>query len=100
MVVTRRPHSTIPSQSVGIFEAELDGIGTYVVFEDISRDEGSVDARVFVVFEVDERVLRDTLMDSYVFMYLSAWVRNRSTMECLGKRLQHTFPSHNYCIEV
>ena len=68
MVVTRRPHSTISSQSIGIFQADFEGIGTYVVFEDVSRYEGSVDARVFVGFEVDERVFRDTLMDCYVLM--------------------------------
>ena len=75
MAVIRRPHSTIPSQSIGILQAGSETKGTYVVFEDISRYERSVDARVFVGFEVDERVFRDTLMDSYVFGYLSALVR-------------------------
>ena len=84
MVVTRRPHSTIPSQSVGIFQADFEDKGTYVVLEDISRYERPVDARVFVGFEVDKCVFGDALMYSYVFRYLSALVRKSLSDRLLG----------------
>ena len=37
--------------------------GSYVVFQDVTRDVGVVDARVFIGFEMDESLLRDVLMD-------------------------------------
>lgn len=36
--------------------------GPYVVFKDVAGDEGLVDARVFVRFEVLERVVRDAFV--------------------------------------
>jgi hypothetical protein len=36
--------------------------GAYVVFKDVARDEGLVDTRVFVCFEVLQGIFRDALM--------------------------------------
>jgi hypothetical protein len=41
--------------------------GSYIVFQDISRDQGLVDARVPVGFKVDKRLLRDALMNGSAF---------------------------------
>ncbi len=60
--------------------------GSYIVFQDISRDQGLVDARVPVGFKVDKRLLRDALMNgsalchrSVPFAYTTQNTGNTST---------------------
>ena len=60
MAEARRSHSTA-HVSEEVVNARVRG-GAYVVLKDVAGDEGFIDTRIFVRFEMLERIFRDALM--------------------------------------
>lgn len=71
-------------------------VRAYVVLEDVARDEGLVDARVLVAFEVLQRVFGDALMlrslcgtsANFLFgghvLLLNPWATHLCSAACWG----------------